>query len=64
MKFGEKEKEIIEKRLKIISFFDKYSDKATRDAFGVARATVYLWKKKLKDAGGNIEALIPNPELL
>ena len=54
-----KKLEIVEKRLKIIKFFDKYGAEATREAFGVARSTVYLWKKKLKDAGGKLIALVP-----
>ncbi len=41
--------EALQKRLHIISFFDKYGVKATRDAFGVSRATVYLCKKRLKE---------------
>jgi transposase len=53
------QQEIIEKRLKIIKFFNTYGEKATKDAFNVARSTVYLWKKKLKEAKGRITALAP-----
>ena len=49
----------IERRLKIMKFFDKHGDEATREAFGTARSTVYLWKKKLKDGGGKLIALAP-----
>jgi len=37
--------EIIKYRLQIIEFFNKYGATATKDAFNVARSTVYLWKK-------------------
>lgn len=51
--------EVIEKRLKIMSFFDTYGSETTSDAFGVARSTVYLWKKKLKQEKGRLTALAP-----
>ena len=41
-------KDIIEKRLRIIKFFDKYGTKATKEAFNVGRSTVYDWKKRLR----------------
>lgn len=47
----------IDTRLRIIQFFDEYGPKATRQAFGKSRSTVYLWKKRLK-AGGTA-ALAP-----
>jgi len=47
----------IEHRLKVIKFFDKHGLVATREAFGVCRATVYAWKKRLKEAGGDLVAL-------
>ncbi len=40
----------IKKRVKVIDFFVKYGLAATKEAFGVGRATIYLWKKKLKDS--------------
>jgi putative transposase len=51
--------EVIEKRLKIISFFDRFGYEATEEAFNVSRSTVYLWKKHLKEAKGRITALAP-----
>ncbi|MGC8843510.1 MAG: hypothetical protein ACP5QS_06190 [bacterium] len=36
-------------KLKILEFFEKYGAEATREAFGVAKSTVYYWKKKLKE---------------
>jgi transposase InsO family protein len=53
------QRETIEKRLEIIQFFDKYGKEATEIAFKKKRSTVYLWKKKLKDADGKLSALAP-----
>lgn len=52
-------KGIIEYRVKIMAFFDQYGSAATRDAFGVGRSTVYLWKQKLKASQGKLIALSP-----
>jgi transposase InsO family protein len=52
-------RECIEKRVEIIKFFDDYGKEATRRAFGQSRSTVYLWKQKLKKAGGKLSALAP-----
>ncbi len=41
--------EVIQERLRIIEFFDKYGQDATKEAFGVARSTIYLWKKRLRE---------------
>jgi transposase InsO family protein len=49
----------IERRVKIINFFDKHGAEPTREAFEVARSTVYRWKKLLKDSGGKLVALAP-----
>ena len=47
----------IKKRVKVIDFFDKYGLAATREAFGVGRATIYIWKKKLKESDGKLSGL-------
>ena len=44
--------EIIESRLKIIKFYDKYGLAATREAFSVSRATIFNWKRRLKEHHG------------
>ena len=49
----------IEKRLQIIKFFDEFGASATRKAFHRSRSTIYLWKHKLKLAGGKLSALTP-----
>jgi putative transposase len=54
---SQKQKREIERRLKIISFFDQYGESATKQAFDVSRSTVYLWKKKLKDSKGKLISL-------
>lgn len=48
-------------RLKVIEFHDKYGTEATVSAFGVSRATIYLWKKKFRESGGKLESLISKP---
>ena len=47
----------IERRLEIIQFFEEFGTEATRRAFGKSRSTVYLWKQKLRKAGGKLSAL-------
>jgi len=44
-------------RLKIIDFFKKYGLKATEEAFGVKKSTIYRYMKILRDSGGRIDAL-------
>lgn len=56
---GHPQREVIERRLKIISFYERHGGEATRDAFGVSRSTVFLWKKKLREADGRIISLAP-----
>jgi len=47
----------IKQRLKTINFFDKYGLAATKEAFEVSRATIYLWKKRLKESDGRLSSL-------
>ncbi len=49
----------IERRLEVIEFFEEFGTEATRRAFSKSRSTVYLWKQKLKKAGGKLSALAP-----
>ena len=56
---GHPKQESIEKRVEIIKFFDDYGEEVTRRAFGQSRSTIYLWKQKLKKAGGKLSALAP-----
>lgn len=50
---------IIEQRVKILSFFDDYGEEATKRAFGVSRATIYSWKRRLKQGQGRLTSLAP-----
>ena len=56
---GHPKRELIEKRMEIIKFFDEFGEDAARRAFGKSRSTIYLWKQKLKKADGKISALAP-----
>ena len=51
--------EVAQFRMKVIKFYDRYGAKATKEAFSVGRSTVFLWKKTLKTANGNLTALCP-----
>lgn len=48
----------VEQKIKIITFFDKYGLKTTKDAFTVGRSSIYLWKKKVRDGNGSLLSLI------
>jgi transposase InsO family protein len=46
-----------EKRLRILIFWEKHGDEATKEAFGVSRRTLYRWQESLRRADGKIIAL-------
>jgi hypothetical protein len=46
-------------RMKIISFYEKYGEKATIEAFGTDRKVINRWRKRLRDMGGELIALVP-----
>ena len=46
-------------RLRIIEFYDKFGEKTTKEAFGVDRKLIWVWKKKLKKSKNSISSLIP-----
>jgi len=46
-------------RVKVLTYHKEYGTKATLDAYGVSRATLYRWKKKLRDNFGKSVSLIP-----
>ncbi|RJQ24506.1 hypothetical protein C4577_07640, partial [Candidatus Parcubacteria bacterium] len=52
--------EVANQRLKIIKFYDLHGEATTKEAFGVNRKTIYVWKKKLKLSLGKLTSLIPN----
>ena len=45
------------RKAKIISFFDEHGLKATKDAFGVGKTTLYRWKSVLVTDKGKLECL-------
>ncbi len=52
--------EVAEQRMKIIKFYEEYGEKATKEAFGADRKVISRWRKRLRDGGGRLEALIPS----
>ena len=48
-----------EERVRILTFWRKHGDAATKEAFNVSRATLFRWQKVLDDACGKIDALVP-----
>ena len=45
------------KRTQILTFWQKYGDQATKEAFNVSRPTLYRWQAKLEATGGKLEGL-------
>lgn len=45
------------KRTRILAFWEKYGDIATKEAFGVSRPTLFRWQKKLDESGGKLDSL-------
>lgn len=52
--------EVAQQRMKIIKFYEKYGERATKEAFGADRKAISRWKQRLKDSGGSLTALIPH----
>lgn len=50
---------IIQEKLVLIKFFDKWGARATYDAYGVSRSTVYEWKKRYRKSKYNPNSLLP-----
>ena len=57
--FDHPKREAIEQRLETIKFCDEFGLKATKQAFGKSRSTIYLWKQRLRKSGGKLSALAP-----
>ena len=51
--------EIAKERLKILQFFDKYGEKATKEAFGADRKVISRWRQRMACQKGKLQALIP-----
>lgn len=52
--------EIAQERLKIIKFYDEFGEKASKEAFGVDRKLIYVWRKKMKTHRNKLSCLIPD----
>jgi putative transposase len=52
--------EVASQRLKIINFYTKHGETETKEAFGVGRKTIFVWKKRLGSSQGKLTSLIPN----
>ena len=46
-------------RLKVTEFSEKHGVRLAVEAFGVPRATIYRWRRCLKDSQGKLDSLIP-----
>ena len=51
--------EVAKERLRIIKYYAKYGECATKEAFSVGRGTIFVWKKRLNGSQGKITSLIP-----
>jgi putative transposase len=52
-------KQEVERRVKILGFWKDHGTKATRDAFGVSKRTLFRWQGALSQAQGRLDALDP-----
>lgn len=48
-----------EERARILAFWRKHGDAATKEAFNISRPTLFRWQKNLNAGGGKLEALNP-----
>jgi transposase InsO family protein len=51
--------EVANQRLKIINFYTKHGEAEAKEAFGVGRKTIFVWKKRLSSSQGKLTSLIP-----
>src|SRR5574342_562226 len=51
--------EVAQQRLRIMEFYDRYGEKATREAFGADRKVISRWRQRLYRSEGALEGLIP-----
>jgi len=52
--------DVAQQRMKIINFCEEYREKATTEAFGADRKVISRWRKRLRENGGSLAALIPH----
>lgn len=49
----------VDRRVKALSFWEKYGEEAAQDAFGISRRTLYRWRSALAKRQGQLNALDP-----
>ena len=52
-------KQEVDRRMKILGFWKEHGTKATRDAFGISRRTLFRWQLALEKNTGHLDALDP-----
>src|SRR5450631_3417314 len=52
-------KKEVDRRVKILGFWKEHGTKATRDAFGVSKRTLFRWQAALGKSAGHLNALDP-----
>ena len=52
-------KQEVDRRVKILSFWEEHRLAATKDAYRVSRATLFRWQQTLKHAQGKLDSLDP-----
>ena len=48
-----------QRRLQILGFWQRHGLAATQEAFAISRRSLFAWRAKLRDEGGNLAALAP-----
>lgn len=51
--------EVALQRMKIMKFYEEYGERACKEAFGADRKLISRWRKRIKENGGSISALVP-----
>jgi transposase InsO family protein len=51
--------EVAQERLRIMEFYDRYGEQATKEAFGADRKVISRWRQKLKRHEGVLAGLVP-----
>jgi putative transposase len=52
--------DVAKERLRIIKYYKVYGEKATKEAFGIDRKLMYVWRKRMKEKGGHVSSLVPS----
>ena len=52
-------KQEVDRRVKILGFWEVHGDTATKDAFGTSRRTLFRWQAELANSKGKLDSLDP-----